>query len=104
MRLEDDAITVGIWYAWSCALLFLVGYSWLTPWWERRPGWVASLHGWAFVALTTPFVLKYAIHVNTQHPWFAWYYAFSFVLAGSIELLRLYLVYSLQPRGRRRRS
>ena len=98
MRLEADAITVSIWYAWSAALCFVVGYSWMTPWWERRPGWVASLHGWAFVALTTPFVLKYTIHVNTGHPWFAWYYAGSFLLSGSVEWLRLWLVWTLNRR------
>jgi hypothetical protein len=104
VRAADDAIAVFIWYAWSAALVFVLGYSWMTPWWERRPGWVASLHGWAFLLLTTPFILKYAIHVNTTHLWFAWYYAGSFFAAGTVEYLRLYLVWSLQPKGRRRRS
>ena len=103
MRVEADAIAVSIWFAWVCALLFLLGYTKITPWWERRPGWVASMHGWAFLMLTTLFVVRYVFHVNTGRPWFAWYYVGTFLASGVVELVRLWLVWSLQP-GRERRK
>lgn len=102
MRLEADALDAALWYAWACGWVFLLGYSKLTPWWERRPGWVASLHGISDLFFTTPFVLHFIRHGIGQEPWFAWYFAGSFSLAGTIELVRLWLVWSEIRRRRAR--
>jgi hypothetical protein len=98
VRLEADGLDVALWYAWACGFVFLIGYSWITPWWERRPGWVASLHGVADLLFTTPFVLHFIWRGVGQASWFGWYFAFSFFVAGSIELLRLWLVWTLNRR------
>lgn len=103
-RFEADALTFALWYAWCAGWVFLLGYSWLTPWWRRRPGWVASLHGIADIFFTTPFVLHFIWHHIGTSVWFGWYFAGSFTLAGSIELLRLWLVWSEVRRRRVRRG
>ncbi len=92
-RPAADALTFALWFAWACGWVFLIGYSWLTPWWERRPGWVASLHGIADLFFTTPLILHYLWHNIRNALWFEWYFSFSFTLAGLFELLRLWLVW-----------
>jgi hypothetical protein len=101
MRVEADFLAAAFWYAWGCGWLFLVGYSRMTPWWERRAGWVAASHGVADLCFTTPFLLHYLWHWVGTESWFLWYFVGSELMAGSIELARLYLVWSLQP-GRRK--
>lgn len=102
-RQAADALTFALWFAWTSGLIFLVGYSWMTPWWERRPGWVASLHGVADIFFTTPFVLHFIWRHIGGTNWFTWYFACSFTLAGSVELLRLWLVWTEIRRRRVRR-
>lgn len=99
-RPAADALTFALWFAWACGLIFLFGYSKLTPWWRRRAGWVVSMHGIADIFFTTPLVLHFVWHNVGTSGWFRWYFAGSFTLAGLIELLRLWMVWTEIKRRR----
>lgn len=93
MRPTPDEIEASVWFAWACALAFLAGYTLRARWWRYLEGRALAGHGFAFLLLTTPFVLRYATDLNLSHAWFAWYYIASFAVAGLIELWRLSVVW-----------
>lgn len=93
MHPTPDEIESAVWFAWCSAVVFLAGYSLRAPWWRYVEGRALAGHGFAFLLLTTPFVIKYATGLNTQHAAFAWYYIGSFTVAGLIELWRLSVVW-----------
>ena len=93
MHPTPDEIEAAVWFAWSCALLFLVGYSLRAPWWRYIEGRALAAHGVAFLLLTTPFIVRYATDLNLGNAAFAWYYIGSFAVAGLIELWRLTVVW-----------
>ena len=91
---EVDALHAAFWFALACGLAFIFGYSKLVPWWRRRAGWVAVLHGFADIMFVTPFCLNSVWHWLGAEPWFLWYFVASEFLGGSIELVRLWIVYT----------
>lgn len=93
MRPTPDEIESAVWFAWSCAVLFIAGYSARAPWWRYVEGRALAGHGVGFLLLTTPLVVHYAAGVSTAHPWFGMYYIASFAAAGLIELWRLSVVW-----------
>lgn len=93
MHPTPDEVETSVWFAWSCALVFIAGYSLRAPWWKYVEGRALAAHGVAFVALTSPFIVHYITGASTAHPWFAWYYIGSFTLAGLVELWRLSVVW-----------
>lgn len=93
MRPTPDEIAASVWFAWSAAVAFLVGYTLRANWWRVLEGRALAVHGMAFLLLTTPIVVHYVTGLNTAAPGFAWYYMASFVTAGLIELWRLWVVW-----------
>jgi hypothetical protein len=93
MRPTPDEIEASVWWAWSCAVLFVAGYTVRFPWWRTVESRAYAVHSAAFLLLVTPFVVHYAAGVNTARPWFGLYYIASFALAGLVELWRLWVVW-----------
>jgi hypothetical protein len=93
MRPTPDEIEASVWWAWSCAALFVAGYTLRFSWWRRVESSALAVHGFAFLLLVTPFVMRYAFGVNLTHVWYSWYYIGSFFAAGCVELWRLWVVW-----------
>lgn len=93
-----DEIEAAVWFAWSAAIVFVVGYSIRAHWWLYLEGRAFAAHGFAFLLLTTPIIVHYLTGLNTSRPWFGLYYIASFVVAGSVEWWRLWVVWRRQGR------
>ena len=93
MRPTPDEVESAVWFAWSCAIVFIAGYSVRARWWRYVEGRALAAHGFAFLLLTTPLIVHYVTGVRTNEPWFGFYYIGSFVMSGLIELWRLWVVW-----------
>lgn len=93
MRPTPDEIQAAVWFAWCSAIAFVAGYSLRARWWRYLEGRALAAHGFAFIALTTPFIVHYTTGLNTGDAGFAWYYVGSFVAAGLVEWWRLWVVW-----------
>jgi hypothetical protein len=93
MRPTPDEIESSVWFAWASAIAFIAGYSLRAPWWKYVEGRALAAHGFAFLLLTTPFIVHYVTGLNTGVTWFAWYYIASFAVAGLVEWWRLRVVW-----------
>jgi hypothetical protein len=107
MRVAADWIEAGVWFAFSCTVLFVSVYSVVDRWWRHDVGWTMVGLDFALSMILFPSVLHYTAGLNLSHPFFLWYYFVSLIVAGLITLWRGWVVCRVQVRGmlaRRARS
>lgn len=84
------------------SLIFLLGVTWIFPWYESMAGRaMVAIDAALFVALFPAF-LHFVFGLNTNTVFFVWYYGSSLWLVAIVTVSRLFLLYFVQRNGRRR--
>jgi hypothetical protein len=82
--------------AFFSSLVFLIGYSFLAPWWRHPIGVsMASLDAGLAIALL-PGTLHQLTGLSLSSVFFAWYYGASLFLVAGITLWRLVVILAVQ--------
>ena len=92
-------------FSFITAIMFILGYSVLAPWWKSEIGWARiSLDFGIAVALSPTFIhVTFGVHVD-ESPVFAWYTIAAIAFVGLVSLWNLALVARVQSKRQRRQD
>ena len=83
------------------SIVFLLGVSWIFPWWQSMAGRaMVTIDAALFVALFPAF-LHFVFGLNTETDFFVWYYGASLWIVAIVTIARLVTLYLVQRNGER---
>jgi hypothetical protein len=84
------------------SLIFLLGVTWIFPWYETMAGRAMVTLDAALAIALFPAFLHFIFGLNTNTMFFVWYYGVSLWLVAIVTVSRLGILYFVQRNGRRR--
>jgi len=87
--------------AFLCSIIFILGYTWLAPWWHYPVGRALISLDAALLTTLLPSVIRLVFRVNGHTVFFTWYTAASIFLVAAATLWRLKTINHVQHTSRR---
>ena len=85
----------------AASILFLLGVSWIFPWWQTMAGRAMVTIDAALAVALFPAFLHFVFGLNTETTFFVWYYGSSLWLVAIVTMSRLVILYLVQRNGER---
>lgn len=99
-RLIADLAIGAVEFSFWSAVLFMVGYTILAPWWKSQIGWARISLDFALALALSPTILHYAFGVKVANSTgFAFYTIGAIFLVGCVSLWNFALVVRAQLKG-----